>query len=529
MGPVIKEVKSKVAKSSVKLVNLVSKLKLIFIDLLLDDVITNPQKINISIYTDFETGCWFYREGKHNIMIGDKIKPQDIEFIEQVFCHEISHMLWTDKKLSHIKKELEAVKIPFTLLNIFEDARIEYRWRTATRKKFNWVKWEKLVDVDNEKYKSEPFGKWKLQPEVPLGYLMNIIKSEDYIQSIKDKYSINTKLINRIYDHYYTKIKATHTTRQLKPLMVEWVKEFGLPENIKNEHAAGSVMIIGESLSGKELKELTGKSIKVLEGGHGFGMSEGLATEDAKARQQKSNKFENHPLTEYSNGDLLQTSNGTYDISQVPLLVSKYKKAFVGYKAKGPTEIPGKKLNIRSIISRKPDIYIGERNKSWKSRKIALVVDTSGSMGGEPISNARLLVRVLSDLTRSGYCSGHVILSGVRGKSLHQTFKLPITEDIITRIPGNYGAEGIEQAFKGTQGILKKADYVLTFTDGHITDTPMNREYWHAMNICSYGLYVNSNANLNDYRDSLLRHFDRVIAKKNMMELTDRLIRMIRY
>jgi hypothetical protein len=45
-------------------------------------------------------------------------------------------------------KRLAAAKVPFFILNLFEDARIEARWRQRFKRRFNWLRYELLMDEE---------------------------------------------------------------------------------------------------------------------------------------------------------------------------------------------------------------------------------------------------------------------------------------------------------------------------------------------------------------------------------------------
>ena len=100
------------------------------------------ENINISISKNVETACWRFdnKTEKHNIVIGYYNYNEKAETIKNLLFHELSHSLWSDRDIDSLTERVKVMGIPFRLLNLFEDIRIEEECRKKTNKKFLWYK-----------------------------------------------------------------------------------------------------------------------------------------------------------------------------------------------------------------------------------------------------------------------------------------------------------------------------------------------------------------------------------------------------
>lgn len=98
--------------------------------------------------TTFDTGCWRFEKGTHVIMLGagyeKHLRPNRkraaTAFGEAILRHEAWHGRVTARDLQAVAAQCRAKAIPFLLVNLFEDARIEHLARQAEGgERFNWV------------------------------------------------------------------------------------------------------------------------------------------------------------------------------------------------------------------------------------------------------------------------------------------------------------------------------------------------------------------------------------------------------
>lgn len=121
--------------------NLKENIKKAEIEAFLVNILPN-EDIDISVSNKVETACWRYdsKAEKHNIVIGYYNYNEKAETIKNLLFHELSHSLWSDRDIDSLTERIKVMGIPFRLLNLFEDIRIEEECRKKTNKKFSWYK-----------------------------------------------------------------------------------------------------------------------------------------------------------------------------------------------------------------------------------------------------------------------------------------------------------------------------------------------------------------------------------------------------
>lgn len=138
--------------------------------------------------------------------------------------HERAHALFTPQDLKKVTADLKLLKLPFSLFNLFEDARIEERERKAQGENLGWLGFEKQGE-----------------PTSPLGLFFRCIQ----LENTPDEAALaSTTLLEsmtapwhgkevrevaaRVADYYQRTIACEHAT-ELYAIMVEFRKEFGNP------------------------------------------------------------------------------------------------------------------------------------------------------------------------------------------------------------------------------------------------------------------------------------------------------------
>ena len=175
---------------------------------------------------------------RHHIQIGDRLHQLCVErirrkgrklqrFCEAVIRHEVAHGLFTDHDLAKIDLQCQAVGLPWRLLNVFEDARIEHLERERSKDPVTGKPWR--------------FHWWCFVPvpketERPGEYFHALLNKE---ASSWSRYSVGAPCWRgkagvdaRIRDHYYHRAIHTKQTADLIALCQEWMSEFPRPSTI---------------------------------------------------------------------------------------------------------------------------------------------------------------------------------------------------------------------------------------------------------------------------------------------------------
>ena len=479
-----------------------------------------------------QTGCWRYDHAskRHVIsispdafnVIADKgITRCQTELYKNIYEHEAAHSLYTTKFLKDLGDTLKAEKIPWRLMNLFEDVRIERMWWVAQRKRkhWRWTRWTK-----------HPTDILKVTP----AQLLFRFKCGDIGRNIpKSVMSIYAALpfFTKVWS-YYTRItsicRIKYNTSDLIPILKDWLKDF--PE--------------------------TGDDTIEGVGGLGTGdLAEAIAKDGGKVEDIKSAAPVAAPVDDPSHARGSSEDGGEAPDSmirnelfvarQVSRMLSNAFRAFGPTKA--PTSNPSKRLNIKGLLRGDWSLpFVGKTIADDGAPYVSLIFDGSGSMSGQmayldrnkrkecrAADAGRVLVRALSDLASKGHITGKVYLSGMYG--VMAQFPLPINDPkCFSMLWGSAPCEGIGEVLKpdasatgyksAFKEITSKSKLAIVYTDGDITDTPINRDALKAKGLYTLGICCASR----DKTASLRKHFDSFISRDSLFGLADALVRFLR-
>lgn len=492
--------------------------------------------------------------------------------VEAVFAygrHERQHARETPQDLKKVSSDLKALGIPFTYFNLFEDARIEHISRTETGVKFDWNAFEDMAPANS------PFAVFLRCIQNEGEPDLEALESEEMIgfgtQTLGD-------VASRI-DAYYRRAIVCLTAEHLYPIMVEFLEEFkaemarplpplppkggGGGEGGSGGGSAepGSAPSEGSGSSGDgeeddngdaedRADDLTTAADAAEKGDSFFDEFErdaevvgGTDAEGADAEAKAKEKLRGNADRKMPDGKggkgagipdsfeptesggraseeaFLATIAGSLDKTQarrVDALTVMLMRMFKSHTLPAVTETVGKRMSTRHL-ARGEYKYVHKRVYGGKGkRRYSVVYDCSGSMGGRPDHEGKLLLLALNRLARNGYLEGSLVLSGcVRGKPSWLQYKFPVADTVILRIRPNHNAEGLQNSLADNLKHIKGMDDVFVYTDANITDTPLNREYFAKQRIWPVGLYVGSD----EMSGEMNRHFPQNIIRNTIEEV----------
>lgn len=483
------------------MLNLKQILNSVWVDALMLDI-PAEEKYKIRTHPRHESACWFWQDtpkpGINKIFVGEKCvematkKPADKLFIQSLLYHELAHSLWTGRNIEALGTWCSDNKVPFNIYNLFEDARIECLFRKEFKRKFIWTDYMSLpFKEDDDANSIEAIGVF---------YAMKLLE-EQRLHELPLGYEHGKKI-----REYFNRVLLCENTDDLKPILLEWCAEFPPPENDAND---GS-----DLLKPSEAKALESEGSDVIE----YGFDSKINKEEIKS------KVGSVSIEEFTSGqihDPLYHGNVHPEFKKYIPMISKIFCDKKGYIA---SESPAKRLNSRGLSGVSDKIYKHKAVTRPAPRTVNLIIDCSGSMSGDPIKGARTYALLLNELAKIGKIHGHLILSlAYSQRGLTETYKFPVDEDVIYGIPADGSAENIYGTTQKTKRILKGANYNFFYTDGQITDTPIDKRRLQAEGIYTFGMYVGESKN-----SQLKEWFDRDIIKESFEELVNELIRRIK-
>jgi hypothetical protein len=500
------------------------------------------EKSEIRIKPDFNTACWSYLP-PHKIFVGtgivDKAKTELDDdglngYLKSFVHHEIAHAHWTERDLKTVDLELREIEVPFDLFNLFEDARIESRYRKDADFQFNWLKYEELVFTTNP----VTLLFLAIQAEGDLVKVSEFIKNVDIEAAyVKDILTLKGVALNqekpnleamvafmaasalpptldarekalKVWESvttYYSRIIEASGTKDLYPLLVEWIAEFGTPSvpppgTMEGDLALGAKLQIDAEFRAKfEAKSLPSK--------------------EPASKEELPGKGKTLDTSIANDGSVLQAYARPPDASRVSQLTQKLMKFFEKKVRSVQTMSPQRRVSARHFAVDRPYFRVKELVGKAKL-KIVFQVDLSGSMDGFPINEGKILLSALSGLASSGHLEGHVLLSS-GGPSRWELFKLPMAADSIARIQAFAGGEGLEDSLRANIKLMQDADYVFVYTDAQISDTPIDKASLHRHGVYTWGLFAGE---AEDNHTEMQKYFDKSIIRRNAEELVEAML-----
>ncbi len=509
------------------------------VDVAILDALCDPvefyEKQRVRLKPAFSTACWSYLP-PHNIYIGTDLFEKDCvklgladelckKYIANHYHHERGHALYTVRDLEHANQELSAIGCPFQLFNLFEDARIEDRYRRTTGYRFEWTMMEDLslsarpecllfaliqLEGDTAKYDTlVDFWEFDLdisgKPDGPVK-----LDAAGVREASNTKEALLTwkpKVLS-----YYERMLAADESLALLPLLKAWIDEFGLPP--PPPPGAGDGMPqdlqLGQALqSDAKVRAKFDSNCSDIDDENG---------KPPPLYEEPDNGSE-EPVSQ--KGRVLSSEQvAEIDKVRVAAVVAKFMRFFKTNIRHQSSRTPNKRVSPRHFAAGRAPF----RKKEIEGRgpaKIVIFVDCSGSMRGFPIAEGLVIVAALSELARRGHVIGHVVFTGVSSGPIHETYEFPVNESVLKRVDGRHNGEGVEAAIRLNAERCKDARYVFFYTDGNLSDRTVDKSKLHAQGIKTWGLYAGTNE---EYIEKLMLYFDRAILRPDAEALVDAIL-----
>lgn len=445
--------------------------------------------------------------------------------------HEREHARNTPQDLKQTTRELRMFEIPFNIFNWFEDARIEHISRQTLGTPFHWLEFETLTEL-----KAHPIALFarRIQLEGELDGEALDHEDENLVEMAETIAS------------FYDRAIVCPTAEHLYPIMKEFMEVFkdffkkpeksesgekgegegeggeeggeggegggasggGAEENAGE--AAGDLSTAAEAADkGDEFFEEFEKDAEVIGGTDEEGKAAEERAKEALKGDEKSpppsglgSKSQGIPESiepQASGGrarpeKFLASRAGAIDAvyaARVANLTSMLMRMFKSHTLPAAIESPGKRMSGRHL-ARGEIMYVHKKVFGGKGkRKYSIIYDCSGSMGGRPDREGKLLLLALNNLAKRGYLQGHLVLSGwVDGRPGWLSYPFPVAEEVIQRINPSHSSEGLQAALADNLANIKGMDDVFVMTDACICDDPLNRGFFATHRVWPVGLYV---------------------------------------
>lgn len=500
----------------------------------------------IMIGTDFTqyTGTETY-EGKKSL-------------VKSLLIHELGHTKFTHVDNKSLNDRLKKNGVPFSLFNLAEDARIEYLIKEEAYKKsglnltFDWTRWFATPEITvNSNPETVLFSLINTEGRERGNALVSIRAAEYYEQFLKAKNSFEVvDILGEWVNEFRQNLdidklqEVAQRVQQLMNAIQERFAEMTGGESSPQTNSPDS----GKNQIDPQLRSFGDIGEPIDMDGEGTGIGEALdnamSLEEASKHGSDSTlnfkpdvKAETVTVKEASSTTEIfdeNMDNGEFYPHEVKKIQKALEKLKTDEKRKTPTRRATDRFNSGRMFGVKTDpagskIYKKDRvvNKKLNKKNIIFILDLSGSMGGEPIKNARTLMLGVNRIAKQ-YKNLNITILGSKINSdfQYQTIHLPANENALLSAEANGSSEGIGYALEHSQQEVKKNDIIVFFTDGHIRDREISKQYIYKFlkpTALSVGIYVDTK-NEEYYNENMKNWFDELIVKDNIVDIVERIV-----
>jgi hypothetical protein len=470
-----------------------------------------PEPIDLRFISKPTTAYWKFKDGQHIIRISDQCdaiyregkppmsKRQKRRFYIKVLEHERCHGEYTPRG-SDLGETITKSGISKQLWNMFEDARIEHKWRSK-HGKFQWMLTCGLtghknpsalfMDCKHLENARKPLREWLLSDEAEPA-TCNWDGDETKV--------VRTRVA--VHQYFRMAIKAK-TTEALFPILKSWIKTF--------PSEGGGISIPGFFIEDIDSPADTGDDDEDGEP-NPEPVPDIDASTDKEVELPDSNYISKEKVTEI-------------DHDRAERLVRLFARWLRHGERHVMTSTPTPHLNMRRYVEGRSKFYRRRADDPLGVKSAVIIYDTSGSMAVVNKDGVYFLYIINALVKRGLLRCRELILSG--GKPL--ALKLPLDPRIIEHIQCPGAHEGFANTMDKYRADLIETDLTLFFTDGHITDRAIDRAQWHEQGVYSIGMYVTDDPDLAVERSrEMEQYFDSVLVRQSIEGIADSLIQILK-
>lgn len=425
--------------------------------------------------------------------------------LKDLLTHEAAHAAFTDTDLKAQLATCKRLRIPFRLLNLHEDIRIESAWTAATGKEWEW-----------HRHYDTPL------PDSPAALLLEIGQTKNP-STAYDSTKIKPADAAWIAEHYRRTADPAQTpnTRAAILRSVEFARRFpetALPPPPRGE---GVPTDADGKPEGDTIAEPHPDAEKELTDTEPAQTENGTGTPRTSTERNKNTSDTQEVIRRLGHGALPFARAAGYplaDLKTVPTLTQTLAD-LTRKLDRQPVRLAttGNRLHLPAIAAGNEAAF--RRNSPAKGpAEITLIFDMSGSMNDVWTADGAAFLAAMMQLARQGAFTLHAWLSNNRA-----ALKLPhtTTPDDIGHLAATGGAEALARTMRHAAADRKRSRITFVYTDGQITDgrTTDTRS--------AFGLLTCREAARMDYYAECMRdHFDRFRIAETAAQLAREAVRL---
>ena len=531
------------------------------------------------------TAYWRFEKTHHEIVVGEQVAKtlnakggDEAELVKVVYRHERAHALFTCRDLEGVHEYADELEVPFRLVNLLEDIRVEYLDRKA-KGKFEWLRfmdepkvsladvmsllyWCKVVELSPNHHPLVPSGSWKVN-----GIKVTTWKMNEFFTQVCN--AVNTfeivRLAKKLKDWLYPEPskgeegeRASDEDSEPTEGESEETTE-GSGDSSVSDGTKGDMESERSSEGSSEGTEGNGDSEKsaldkaLEEAGYGSSDDEcemskaqeeseldELEDGSSRAGEDAGQDDPQHAIPTYSSSHIQQDSSASgkfegdqthghyaqYRMKANVAIANRIAQALSGLIERGrgaSLARRGNRVHAPSLMRARCDqLFHGIANSRRAKPRLLVITDMSGSMSegyGGPKPSDHAATINLGIAQSKAVDSTHVFTS----EKLATTFdQRDISAEMLQGAGAMSGSEGIASYLErhAKFGLAHKYDMILCITDGQLTDGTPDWKVLERKGLDRIAaIYVGNR----DMSRDLKKHFKRHVSVKDAKEVGARL------
>ena len=448
--------------------------------------------------------------------------------------HERWHGELTERDFDKIREAVALEEVPFSLLNIFEDARIEHCARVAEGAPFEWSRWNALRS--ETAHPAELFfDRIKREASTVYSPYRCLWNGAATVQRLRNGVAESATRTSQVVDDFYCEVIAAPSTLDVLALCVDWVATF--PEAKTPEELGITSSGCGYSPSGAVAGKITAPteytgtfttadvgSLPAYELAPLDGFLQGgtncvtLSDDEFRDRFGCSAAIvaDTERIAGHYELDTRRIANVSGRLARLLGAVDAPRQRLA---QSGARVVPLNAVLGEPMAFRTPTATHGKR-------RIVAIFDQSGSMAHDWRDHGAIFAAALQTLAQRGVVDVDIILTGG-----HRSAKVPraFPARLFGRFACSEGCESIDRTLVKWKPSIVAADTVLIYTDGQLTDGDVNAGHWRSQGVDLIGCTVTPSAEYSEkiVRAALTKYFARAIMAASGEELATAIVQYI--
>lgn len=514
--------------------------------------------VNVKLGTPAQTASWRFDTGGHRIELGGQWRAgllptaavsdsKSYSALQSLLLHECWHGHLTQPALNDIAAKCRTKGIPFALLNLFEDARIEHaaRQHPSTRgQRFGWVNF--YAQPEETQRPTEYF--WALINGESSAFSSLTVRAPRWTggdwKPLNGAPTIPAGAVGRTIREFFARAISAASTEAIVDLCESWLRTFGratppqprVTDSIgaQNDGSSGGTPV------GPEVAPV--KNSGGASGGNGSVTNGGLYDEAAPAQTEADANAYGGPTSApvhrhhrgiefFQDGGLTRKYSGSTRgqdlVNALRPLVAQQVATLTGLVRRADTApirtgCDGPRIHPQNAVSGQANAFL-QRGAAKGKRKIVVVFDGSGSMAGRHNTHGRPFLLSLAALHRSGTLHVDVYLTG---DGYHHKVDLRQPDAELASIAPAHGCESYAATLAAIPlQTLRDASAVVCYTDGNISDGLVDAGAYRGKGVNLIGAATCSSTS--QIPDALQLHFGRHVTRESGAQLAGALCEYI--